>query len=193
MTPTHSAHNPGPQIGAMLIVILSAVACAFLIVFTLVKFYGPTGQYVAEQVLLQPELLSKLTFQEQDPAKGKISQYSYDHIEYTYFDTLGLEWKKRKVTAEHYKQLVKLLSGDSSLLDPREEILASFGQKRSATLTIWVKNQLTGTLKRFQEIGFVPEVGLYRVELRQQDNVQPWAYFRHSHIYEDTQRLFEGR
>ncbi len=191
MTPNHSPHAPGPQIRGMLTVILSAIACAFLIVFLLVRYYGPTGQYTIEQVLLQPDLLPQLSYQERDPTTGKMSQYTYDHMEYTYFDSASSQWKKQDVSTDRYKEFVRLVAGDRSLLDPQESVLVSFSQKRAAVLTVWVKNNLSTALKTFQEIAFVPDVDLFRVELRQQDNVQPWAYFEHTGIYEDTKRLFD--
>ncbi len=176
----------------MLGVIFSAILCGFLIVFLLIRYYGPTGQYAIEQVLLQPNLIRQLSFQEKDATTGKMGQYVYDHIEYTYYDPARSNWKKLNVTPERYELFVKAVSGDRSAIKPTDEIIDSFTRSRSAILTIWVKNTASAALKTFQEIAFAPQTGLYRVELRQQEDTQPWAYFEHSQIYEEVQQLFEA-
>lgn len=172
------------------LVILTSICAAFLLTFFFVYQYGPSGQYVAKNVLLDPAILGKLNYNDTDPKTGGVSRFIFDSLEFTWYDDATKAWKKIDVNAEKYARFYNQFAGEISIKNPSDEIVNLFNSSTSAKLILRVKTESSAkwqaATKIFQETQIVNNGNYYRVELHEQATGEHWAYFYHPHMYQEV-------
>ncbi len=171
----------------LLLVLFASVCAAFFLTVYFIYNYGSTGQYRLTHVLMEPSLLSQLNYNDKDPKTGGTSRYSFNSIEFNWYDDQTKRWKKLQVDTEKYALLFSFLSGDLSIKEVTDPIRNLFNQTRTANLIFTVKTESSAqwqeNSKVFQETEFVHQGDYYRVELREQTSGEHWAYFYHPDVF----------
>lgn len=175
-----------------LVVLLSGVVLACAIVGGLAYFYSSSGRYWSHHVLLAPGMLGSIGFSEQQRGASQPQGYRFERIEFSYFDSRASKWKTVPVPQETYQVFWDMVEKDWSLQSPSEQMVGLFRQPHVAHLTFWARPEpSSGPVKAFQEVYFIPNGDIYRVELKGQSDVSgAWAYFSHGSIYERVLALF---
>lgn len=176
----------------LLVVLGSAVVCAFLLAFVFIYYYGPSGHYLAGHTILDPAIIKQINYQENDPLTGKKVHFLFDKMEFSYFDAQkGLE-KKQIVSPSNYQKFYQLIASDVSVSEDSLKLEELFRKSRSTVLTISMRTMNgsgTGSAKIFQMVQFVQE-DHFRVQLHERQEQGEWVYFTHPHIYQETMNLF---
>lgn len=184
------------QIRNFLLVLLAGIGGGFLLFFFFLHYYGPTGSYVAKNVLLSPKIWAELRYQDKNPKTGTLSRFIFQRAEFVYFNTSTKQFDRVVITPAKYAQLYELIANDTSLPSVTEALAGQFGQGVSAKIQIQVKTESTAewqaASKLFQEVEILPQGDYYRVELRQDNASSSWVYFHHPGLYNTLLRLFVG-
>jgi hypothetical protein len=184
----YSMESNKREIFNLLSIIFSGMFCAFALTTYILYYHGPTGRYLIQKVLLSPEIVKNLTYQEINPQTGKLTRFVFKDIEFSYFDAETLKDKVILITLEKYKKMFDLLKQDESLLNPSVDIEDLFYSQLPAKVILKVKPELTNEFQGapwvFQEVQLARESPYYRVQLRGQSNPsEKWVYFEHPDIY----------
>lgn len=180
------------QIRNFLSVIIGGTLSGLLIVAALIYIYGPTYTYKAENVLLSPEVLNKLWYNTSLPSTGEqMNRFSFQAVELLYFDRPSSRYITVEVPLERYGNFYKLVTGDVGTTES-DELAEHFSETPAATLLI--KASTNGGTSRtvtenFQQVHFSPDGDYYRVELKEEDKTDNWAYFTHKDIYNQAMKI----
>ncbi len=166
------------EIRQLLFLLGSSVVVALLFSIFMINFYGTTGQYTVKNILLSPEMTTKLNYL--DGTSG--GKFTFDRITLRYFDDNDNEWRSAEVSTKEYRSIFEELGNLTSIVEPTQEVVGVFNTPKPATLTIYVKNDKTS--KIFQEVVFVNEGDLFRVLLIEDQPKNQWAYFFHRKVYD---------
>lgn len=176
-------------------VIFSALAAAFLITGFFLYYYSPSGKYLIQNALIDPQLVDKLVFNDNNPKTGAFDRYVYDDMLFSYYDSDKKTWQKAKVSPDQYRAFYKIVQNDLSILEVPNDVLMLFNQENIAKLIIQVRTESHAAwqdnTKPFQQIHILPTGDYYRVELREQNSKNQWVYFRHPHVYQDVIGIFK--
>lgn len=191
MDPNTSEYSPRKHARNVLVVLLSAFVCGLLLVAFMLNRWGPTGNYPLRNVLLEPALLSKLSYSEVGGSPKAADRLVFDKIEFTTFDTAQGRWLSVDVPQSTYAHFYDIVKDDWSASDPDKTLTAPYSQGKPARLILWVKPASGSAAQRssFQELDFSPDGNAYRVELHGHAQEQ-WVYFIHPNIYRQAQALF---
>lgn len=170
--------TPATQIRNLIMVIGAGMMAALMLAYFLVNQYGPTGQYIAGNIVLQPSLVSKVTFQDKD------SRYSFDRIEWMHFDNAENRWTSSKIDDDTYGKIYQLIKNDKSIIKVTPETQNLFYTSTPSIVTIVVHNENRENTKVFQEIQFVEHGDFFRVLLKDDNPTQNWIYFFHPKVSE---------
>lgn len=177
------------QIKQLLFVLSTAVFAGFLLSFFMIMFYGPSGDYIAGQTILSPDIIDKIHFKDAHPKTGQNVPFTFDHNEFVYFDYLRGAWQQKQISLQSYAEFYQYISHDSSLEKVNEEILALFQKPSPIALITTVRTDVSPIAKAFQVIQLTKE-DYYRVKLHGQGDEGKWAYFYHAGLYQTTMTLF---
>ena len=185
--------NTKNKIKSIATLLVSAVLTAVLLAVFLIYRYGPSGQYVAGNVILSPETISFInTKDHHSSGKGSLS-FIFNGIEFSYFDKLRGRIEKMNVAADVYEQFFDSVKSERGLKIIPEQDQKSFSIGFPATLTVMMQAEASSTLKTgskvFQIIQFI-ETDYFRVQLHGEKDTGEWAYFYKPHIYQDIIHLF---
>lgn len=176
------------EIFKLLLIICSGAICAFALVAYMLYNYGPTGRYLTQNVLLSPEWIHMLTYQELSPQSGKLTKYLFERVEMSY---MGKDNKEIVVglSLEQYKKIYSLIKQQESLPHPSADIEALFYSQQPARLMIKVKPEMTADVPSskviFQEVQFAKDSRYYRVQLPEKNmRSGPWVYFEYPDVYQ---------
>ena len=143
----------------LMVILATAVLSAVALVVALVVYYGPSGSYRAENVLVAPEVLSKISYEQATPNTGKLQRFEYDHLEFTYFSPKQGDRASVKLDQGQYQSIYALLSGDRSISSVPVEVEQLFNGPRVASLTLWARPEGTqGPARVFYRVYF-PSLG----------------------------------
>lgn len=182
--------KPAPakrQICNLLSVIGGGVVCALLISSFLLYYYGPTGSYLAQNTILSPAVSEILRYQDIESNGKGTKHFVFDSIQFSYYDTKSNQWHKETMNEKKYRSFYELIKNDKSLQDIPETVKHLFNHAAMASLNIYVRpdNGLQ-EVKVFQTINFSIDGNYYRVQLREANSKDQWAYFYHPGIYQQT-------
>lgn len=182
----HTSISPKKQTQQLLLLLGSGVVTALVVALGLILYYGPSGAYVVKNILIDPDNLDEIRFKAPNPDTGKDSLYVFDHIELTWFDSQKGRWNKAQVEQGVYRTFYQAIRQEESLPEVSEEQVAKFPTSNPASLAIVLKTENQMPWKKadkvFQEVQMLPEEGLYRVELHQNQPMRLWVYFHHSSL-----------
>lgn len=179
--------TPKKQIRNLLFLLLSAIACAFLLTFFFLYNYNPEKHYLLKNALVSPEVISQMSASGENQKSKMTPSTILEKIEFSY---PNIEEKKRialAVNKQTYSKFYQMIKDDKSALEISDAISAAFNEMPAASLTLMVSspsqhNQL------FQEVQFLYKGDYYRIKLRQSET-SDWVYFYHPHIYNDVYTL----
>lgn len=177
------------QVKQIIGVLSTAVFGGFLLAFFLIWYYGPTGQYKANQTVLAPEIIEGISFKDIHPQIGQNVKFVFDQTEFVYFDFVRGAWNQKPITSLSYSDFYHYIQGDASLLDLDQNVLQLFQKPTPTALVTTVRSEVSPVAKAFQVIQFTKE-DYYRVKLHGHLEEGEWAYFRHQGIYQKIMKLF---
>lgn len=194
MTIEYRPAPAGNQIRTLIFVILSAVACAFLISGLLLYRYGPSGGYSAKNAILSPDVTESLWYSDANPKTGGSSRFVFDDLVFSYFDTKTRQQHSIQITPELYRQFYQIVANDTSIAEITPQLLTHFDDGSQTSLVLNVRTESNAgwqeDVKTLQQIDFAKEGNYYRVDLREENAPNQWAYFYHPQIYQKTIHLF---
>jgi len=182
------------QIRNFLTVIIGGTLSGVLIVAALLYIYGPTNTYKAENALLSPTVLEKLWYNTSSAStQGKMNRFSFQSIELLYFDKPSSRYITVQVPLERYGRFYNLVSGDIGTTES-VELARLFDQTAAATLLITASTNggsSSAIIENFQQVQFSPDGDYYRVELKEEDKANNWAYFTHKDIHNQAMKILQ--
>lgn len=181
------------QIRTLLGILSAAVITAVLLSAGFVYYYGPSGKYLAKNVLLEPGLAPTLAYDDTNYKTGGMSRYVFNGIDFNFYDTEGKP-QVMEVPIALYQKLYNRIANDSSLLQVPEGVTSLFNKPDLNVLTIRVRTESHATwqddAKNFQQIQFSPQSDYYRIQLHEEASLNRWVYFLHPNIYQETLQTF---
>lgn len=181
------------QIVGLLSVLAAGLAFALAIIGYLLYTYGPTGQYRAENILVEPSLVKKLSYIDTEVSRGKEGKHILDHVQFQVFDEKSGQWDVYLLNDEQYKRIFDLLSRDESLFPVPEELDHKFRSSRLANLEIIARPELPGNqqgqTKTFLSVDFIPGGDVYRVFIRTSSIGTDYAFFNHPGVYDKVIKI----
>lgn len=176
------------QIIYLMGVLGAGLAAALALIGYLLYTYGPTGQYKAANVLLDPAVARNLAFSDTDFGRGKNNVFELDAIKFQYFEESSKQWRVDTLADWQYDDIYELLKGDESVPFPSQEMTEQFSLTQPSTLEFIVRQKLnpnaSGESKVFISAEFIPKTDEYRVKLRASEGWQQYAYFVHPGVYQ---------
>lgn len=190
-----AAHGSRQEIKNLLAVLGSSAVCAVSIAVGMLYYYGPSGQYSAQNMLLSPDILSQISFHEGSANAKNGIKYVFDGIEFLNYAKESKRAQRFMVSEEKYKRFYNLLAGRHSLTAPSAEVQALFQQPYVSKLSLKLKEDNKGgkyptSSKVFLEVEIVPDGDYFRAQLLVQQPTESWVYFYHPHIYNQVLQLF---
>lgn len=183
--------NEATDIRNLLFVIGSAIVVALLGASFMLYYYGPTGSYFAQNVLLSPFYTSTFSFDDTNPKTGRLEKFVFDGIEFSYFDGNKKQEIRVPISHEAYEQFYNNVASERSIQDVADEVRIQFAH-HAASLSFKVRPEHgSESSKVFLEVNFVREGDYYRVQLRDAiGTTGTWAYFYHPQVYKEAMQLF---
>lgn len=171
----------GKQIRNLLLIFGGGMVAAVLLSYLMVVYYSPTTLFPAGNLLLAPEVVKNLSFDELNRQDNRMVKFRFERIEVLYYE--GSNWKREQIDLETYSKIYNLIKNDKSLANPKNV----FQDVNPLTLTIVVRN--ADQTRAFQELQTVSDT--YRVMLKEEGASPNWAYFEHPHIYQDIMKVIK--
>jgi hypothetical protein len=172
------------QIQQLIILLLSGILFAGLVATFFVYNYGSSGRYIAKNILLAPNVIETLDYNDINPKTNARDRYVFQKIEFEYFLPADRQWHKNQIDISTYTKIYDLLSSDKSVEEVTPNLENLFIPK-PARFILSVKTNSNAAWqedsKVFQEIQF--EGSEYRVQLHENNPGTHWVYFLHHNIY----------
>jgi hypothetical protein len=183
----------GNQIRNLLFVMLSAIICALIISGLLLYKYGPSGGYLAQNTILSPDVTESLWYTDSNQRTGGNSRFVFDAVEFSYYDNKTNQWQHLQVDQNHYRTFYQMVMHDKSISDITPQLLSLFDGNASLILKVRTESNAgwQEEVKTLQRIEFAKDGDHYRVDLREQNSPNQWAYFAHPQIFNKTLQLFK--
>jgi len=180
------------QIKSLILVMTLSVVAAFGILGLFVWYYSPSSNYLVKYVLLSPDIMPEISYNDYNPKTGGKSRFVFDDLIYTYFEKVTNQWHTSAVSLEEYKNIYRQIANLSSLDGDTEQF---FGGPEQTILTIKVKTESNAAWqvvdKDFQTVQFSKD-DYFRVELHEQNPGKHWAYFYMPGIYAEVNKGFKN-
>lgn len=185
------------QIKSLLLLLVIAIGASFSLIGFMLYFYGSSGTYKARDMLIEPDLVEELSYNDLNSVTGASSRYIFKEIAFTAYDSKNKERKRQLVPMGTYIQLYHLIE-DKKSIDEKEitpSILAAFDRNPPALLTVAVETVDNSpnekNSKIIQKVEFAFESSYFRIELQQQPpSNNRWVYFESKAIYQTAVGLF---
>lgn len=191
MLPSSSRREANREIRNLLFVLTSSVLFAGLLAAYMITFWGPSGTYQVQKILLSPDLIPTLSYRESG------THLVFHRVELLYPHQETGEWTVTEVSLPYYREFYQSLSQEESLLtvDPSIEQRFMSSQLRRLVLTLRPDQNLGRQFqyRTFQEVHFSPDGDYYRIELKDAGDGAQWAYFFHPGIWAFTREVLTRR
>lgn len=183
------------QIRNLLFVAGSAVFIACAVSALFLYKYSPTGTVVIKDVLISPNMLAGLNFNDTNKKTGGMSRFIFDKIQFEYDDLQKGTRESKAVSSDAYQAFYDKIKSNKSLTNPSDEVKNAFNKGRNANLKIFVRTESSASFqfleKVFQEIDFSKNGNYFRVQLRESDPTGAnFAYFGENEIYKIASTIF---
>jgi hypothetical protein len=182
------------QIRNLIIVLLLGISSAGILTGFFLYYYGPSGTYLLKNVMVSPDMINGPSFDDRNPATGKVTKFVFSQIVFSYWDQGQRKWHRSFVSVDDYRLFYDKFA-DMKSLEADTAAVSTFLSSPPAKLTLHARlsdKDANKTEKAFQEVQFSYEGNLFRVELHTQATGHEWAYFYHPHIYQEVLSLFEN-
>ncbi len=180
------------KIGGLLSLLSSSVLTAVAICAYLIYYHGPSGTHKMTNVLLAPEMLNQMNYQEINPQTGNGPRMVFDHFEYIHTGSDGRKWRSELVSKTAYMTFYDVVRDERSFLEVSPAIHEAFQRGGLSTLALMVRPEGggAGETRTFQQIHFSPEGDYLRVELRLDTKGKSFAYFHKEGITQKVNEIF---
>jgi hypothetical protein len=175
----------------LLSVVSSAIFLGFLFSALLLYKYSPSGLYEVKNVLISPDTMMGLNFNDSNNKTGGSSRYIFDKIQFE-------DGKNNHVvSSDSYRLFYEEIKTAKSLSTVTDEIKNAFNRGSPAKLKILIKTDSPAAwqanTQTFQEMDFSSQGDYFRVYLRE-SNVggSSFAYFHQAGIYQKALKMFTG-
>ena len=178
------------RIRSIILLLGSAFACASLLVASLIYHFGPSGRYVAGHTLLSPQVMEEINQRSQQEKSKRQQSFVFNHIEFSYFDTVQRTMRRQPVSEENYKKFYDMVAQEKSL-DQTEQLALIFADVHPSILTVAMQaegSSPTQASQTFQIVQFKEDY--FRVQLHNEGAKGDWAYFQYSNLYPKIIQLF---
>lgn len=180
----------------LLIVIFGGVFFAFAISLFLLNYYNTSGVYFVRNVLLSPQIIDKLSFNDTNSKTGKMTRFVFKEIEFKYYDEKGKKVFREGITISTYTSFYENIAEEKSIKEVTEEIRQLFYRLPPAVLALIIRSADTSDTqtekKTFQNVEFSNKGDYFRIQLRTTEGSDTWAYFYHPGIYIEAIKHFSG-
>lgn len=179
------------QLRNLFMILFGAVLGAFILAFVVLYRYGPTGQYIAGNILLEPSLVSTLSYNDHNDKTGGSSRFVFDKL------ILIMPNSQRvTISQETYRKFYALIQSDLSIEDKKiQEVAQMFSRGNLANLSIQVRTNSPSSwqeeTKVFESISFAPNSDYYNVQLHEEKSPNMWVYFYHPGIYKKAMEVLQ--
>lgn len=186
------------QIKNLLRVVSGAIFAAFMFSALLLFKYGPNNQYGVENILISPDMVFALKFNDKNSKTGGQSRFVFNKMEFEFINSETGVKEKKPVSLDQYTYFYEVAKGNKSIADLSDEIRNLFNRGQAATLKIWVKTESDAAWqefeKVFQQIDFASNGTYFRIELRQSASSEgeAYAYFYAPEMYQKILNLFSS-
>ncbi len=184
------------QIRNLTVVIFSSLLAALLLAGILLYNYGPSGRYAFKGTLLAPELIQGLNYNDTNSKTGGMSRFVFGDIEYTFYDSQKKQWQKIPVSIEKYANFYQAIGNKESVSLVDDAMISLFNEGMPSKLILLAKTESDAswqTLKKtFQEVEFATNGNYFRVQLREDNTGNNWAYFYMPGILQKAEELLVG-
>ncbi|MFA6916248.1 MAG: hypothetical protein WC222_07610 [Parachlamydiales bacterium] len=176
------------QIAGLLTVLGAGLIFALAIIGYLLYTYGPTGQYKAQNILVEPSLMKNLSYIDTEVSRGKEGKHVLDHVQFQVFDEKSGQWDVYILNDDQYKRIYDLVARDESLFPVSDDLENKFRSSRLANLEIIARPEMPGNskdqTKTFLSVDFIPGTDAYRVFIRTSSIGTDYAFFIHPDVYQ---------
>lgn len=183
----------GQQIRTLLVVLFAGVTAALLLSGVLLYYYSPSGRYLVKEALLEPNLLTTLSYNDTNNKTGGMSRFVYDGLIFTYYDH-KVRKQDAMINPELYERFYYIINKDKSILDLPDEAIVAFNKGNPVSLSIIVRTESHAAwqseIKVFQKLEISPS-DYYRIELHEETSKNKLVYFYRPGIYQETLHLFK--
>lgn len=181
------------QVKNLLAVVGSGFLCAFLIAIMMLYYYGPTGRYYVKNILISPEVLPEMNYNDSNSKTNKNSRFIFNGIELSFYDRDAKRVTVIPVTENAYRKFYHMIEQDGNVDNPSDDLKLLFEKEGTATLVITVKTESKADwqmlTKGFQQVQLSKEGDDYRIELHDQNQAEKWVYFHHPKIYQEAMNI----
>ncbi len=178
--------SPRKQVRNLGLVLGSALLIALVAIWFWSFRSDSTGVYKAENILLSPDWVQKLSSSENNPTMGTAGQVILSDLQWVSIDGATGQKRAHTVTLAAYTRFYAAVKEFESV----EESPRDFERGNRASLLFSLRTaQQSGGDAIFQEVQFVEGPSLFRVELVAPGSSRTWAYFSWINGYEEAEKL----
>lgn len=179
------------EIKRIISVLGAGVVFALMLTLFLIYNYGPSGRYNLYTVLLEPDILMQLNYNDKNPVTGGQDRYVFDRLEYN--DPMN-RIMGQTINLTDYEKFYQTIKSDKSLNAPVDpELEGLFRQPPPATIYVYVRTESPAAWQKnakiFQDIQIANQGDYYRVELHEMKEGEHFAYFHHPKILEMLRQI----
>ena len=191
---TTLASSPKQEIKRLISVLLAALLLACLAVGHMIYHYGPSGQHVLKNVLLDPEIMPDLVYRETQANGEAGPRMRFYGIQFIYQESKSKEWVQRDVSLERYAEWYQSVRDEKSIKEVTADLQEQFLGGDSWSLVLLVRPEGSkgrgSAPKQFQAVTFGRSGQDFRVDLHVDGGEQVWAYFHRPKIMEQAKKIF---
>lgn len=177
------------EIGSLLALLFFSLFVSLSTVTYMAYNWGPTGTYKLKNILLAPEGLKDLVYQEVDNQTARGPRFVFDTIEFIHTDRQDGSWKQQNIKPFAYAHFFDLIRKEESLSRVTPSIEEDFVISSTSRIQLMVKPERQLEKQNssvFQQVQFSASGDYYRVELRLDTRATSWAYFYHPNITKEA-------
>lgn len=169
-------------------IFLGSILFAILLSVYMIYYYSPSGQFLAANTILAPEIIKEISYNDNSGAKGV--RFIFNDIEFFYYDKDNHRFLKKNINLEDYLKFYKSISAEKSIEPVSSDIESLFTKNPKAYLAITMKADAPfgkDGPRVFQTIQFIDDY--FRVQLIGKTGDE-WAYFSKKGVYNEILELF---
>lgn len=171
-------------------VLIAGVISALLATIFFISYFGPSGRYALTSVLLKPDILEKLNYNDWNSKTSEQDRFIFDRIVFENSKALV-----QNVDIPTYRRLYALIQNDQS--ETADELEEQNNYFHSAgRLILYVKTESPSLWqflsKPIQQMQFDSRGNHYRVQLREDNQGIHWATFHHEGIDKEIEAILNN-
>lgn len=176
--------------GKLIAVLVSGVIAAVLVTLFFVGVFGPSGRYALTSVLLAPDILQQLNYNDMNPKTGAMDRFVFDEIQIQWYVPKP---EKTTLSIAQFKQLYMAIVYDKNLASVNPTIERAFLPNPAATISLMVRTESNAewqkATKDFQQIQVALAGGYYRILLHEESSSPQWVYFHNDDLLRELSEI----